>query len=555
MTPDAELLERYLRDDSQAAFAEFVQRNAPLAYTVALRGSSGDVARAQDVCQGAFILAAQQAGKLAHHRAVPAWLHQTCSAATAQLRRSDERRALRDGRSGHPFEKSAQAAPPSNLLLDDALQLIPEEERATLLLRHFAGRSDADIALQLGTTQLEVRRRMERGTERLGTTFTRLGVSNPQGAVAAALAGIRPEAVPTALQMRLAPFSVTAAAGSNVAVSGGHMFESLRVWKAACLITALIATGATIVAVHETSLAKFRQKQVTESRQHAAQVTAELSKVRLQLVRELAKAGESERETSLLLAAIDDEEQAAAAVAAETFSESDVSKRFQQALTLAKAGQHEAALEEYLWCYDTGMPRFSSLSDVRSSVLLSALADLSKSYPPARHAMAERRDAAEKTVLSESEDSGAAAEFAAINRSLGEPQRTLALFDRLPASDPRRRSLGPDVRDQLLKKARYADAARAYPYPMMQLQFSALTQLEGNVGAELAPEMKAEVFKQGRSQAVQEAGKNIEILVGSGDLQHARNFARQVLALDDTPETRALLEHHAQRAGLTQLFP
>src|SRR4051812_41899774 len=55
MTPDAQLLARYVRDRSQEAFGELVARHLALVYASARR-QVGNEALAQDVTQAVFIM-------------------------------------------------------------------------------------------------------------------------------------------------------------------------------------------------------------------------------------------------------------------------------------------------------------------------------------------------------------------------------------------------------------------------------------------------------------------------------------------------------------------
>ncbi len=56
MTPDDQLLNRYVREGDEAAFAELVRRYVDMVYSAALRLTNGNAAMAQDVGQSVFIL-------------------------------------------------------------------------------------------------------------------------------------------------------------------------------------------------------------------------------------------------------------------------------------------------------------------------------------------------------------------------------------------------------------------------------------------------------------------------------------------------------------------
>jgi thiol-disulfide isomerase/thioredoxin len=71
-----------------------------------------------------------------------------------------------------------------------------------------------------------------------------------------------------------------------------------------------------------------------------------------------------------------------------------VDARYDLARQLVIAGKAEEALREYLWLFDVGMIEAESFYGVRLSFLLSDLAALGKSYPPATEALRVRRDQA-----------------------------------------------------------------------------------------------------------------------------------------------------------------
>jgi hypothetical protein len=227
-----------------------------------------------------------------------------------------------------------------------------------------------------------------------------------------------------------------------------------------------------------------------------------------------------------------------------------VQARYDRAKRLAREGNWEAALPELLWCYDEGMVRVASYGGVRGSFLLSDIAALAKNYPPALAALRERRDQAERQVRANIADRDAARDFANLNRVLGDTPRTLQLFDQLSLEDRRRSGLATlDVFQMLIDARRYADAAQAMPYDRMVSLFSATSR-----PVDFSKLGDPNAQQRHRTNVVASAAKNVEVLAGAGELANARAFAERVLAYDNSPDTKRVLQEHARRAGQPDLL-
>ena len=94
-TTDVGLLQRYVRESAEDAFAELVMRHVDLVYSVALR-KTGNPHAAQEITQAVFIILARKADRLREKTILSAWLYQTARLTTASFLRTEIRRARRE---------------------------------------------------------------------------------------------------------------------------------------------------------------------------------------------------------------------------------------------------------------------------------------------------------------------------------------------------------------------------------------------------------------------------------------------------------------------------
>src|SRR5688572_22603842 len=144
MPTDAELLQRYVRERDERAFAELVQRHLGMVYGAALRRTGGRAHVAEEVAQRVFTDLARKAAALSHHPALTGWLHQSTRYAAIDA----ARRELR----GEKLAQSVAAMPeigssPGDQVeweqlrpaIDDAMDRLKEPDREVMLLRFFEG--------------------------------------------------------------------------------------------------------------------------------------------------------------------------------------------------------------------------------------------------------------------------------------------------------------------------------------------------------------------------------------------------------------------------------
>jgi len=135
---DFELLQAYLNQDSDDAFAELIRRHRDLVYSAALRQTAEPV-DAEEVTQAVFMVLVKKAASITGKTVLAAWLLRTTHYVAANARRREQRRLLTEQvamNEGYPPESEVawkQIAP----ALDKALMRLSRADRDAVVLRFF----------------------------------------------------------------------------------------------------------------------------------------------------------------------------------------------------------------------------------------------------------------------------------------------------------------------------------------------------------------------------------------------------------------------------------
>ena len=546
MTDDASLLRRFVQQHANDAFAELVRRHLNLVYFAALRQTDGDTHRAEDAAQTTFTFLAQKAGSLLAHPNLAGWLHTVACHHARDLNRAEHRRLHRE-QAAHVMHELTSAEANDETwtqvrpIIDDALQDLTPDDREAVLLRYFENRPFAEIGAELQLGENAARMRVSRALGQLETALARRGVKSTSAALATVLAIPAAMAAPTGLATQ---FSATALIGG-----GATTFIIFKIMTSAKLITtasslaALLALGTALYQHKELQKAQIESASLREQQNG---LSSQLANLKERLASEKKRADDADADTAKLLAAYSASRDQATATKPMNQEQTDVQSRYQKGRSLADSGHYAEALTEFLWCYDSGMKSSPEFAGVRLSFLLSDLNKLGAKYPPALAALRERRDQAEQHLLANASDRTSAGEFAAINKTLGEEQKNIELFDKLPANDARRRGLLVRVYDQLIEQQRYTDAAAAKPYSALVSAFSRNVEMLGQM-----PNEQKSVYRQYVSRTT---AKNIEALAGAGELDNAGKLIGRLLEFDNSAENRATIQTHLTRAGHPELL-
>jgi RNA polymerase sigma-70 factor (ECF subfamily) len=148
------------RSGDLPAFERLMRQHERAVLVTALR-LAGNLPDAQDISQEVFLKLYRNLGKLASEDAVASWLYRVTVNACHDLRRRPGRESPLEN-AGH---LAAGGADPDQALtaieraraLELSLRMLPEKERAALVLRDLEGLSTEQVAQVLGSSEATVR--------------------------------------------------------------------------------------------------------------------------------------------------------------------------------------------------------------------------------------------------------------------------------------------------------------------------------------------------------------------------------------------------------------
>jgi RNA polymerase sigma factor (sigma-70 family) len=231
---DWELLHRYAKTRSEAAFAELVRRHLGWVYSVALR-QVGQPELAQEVAQSVFVLLARKAGSLRSGTKVGGWLFRTTRFVGSRALRAEVRLKKREqsalSMSAGTVFPDGDAAVWERIVphLDEAVAALSEPEHTAILLRFYEKKRLHEIGEQLGIGEEAAKKRVSRAVDRLRTFLTQRGVAIGATVLAGLLTERTVEAAPGALAsavLRSAMVGVSA-----TAVLPQLVRETLDAWR------------------------------------------------------------------------------------------------------------------------------------------------------------------------------------------------------------------------------------------------------------------------------------------------------------------------------------
>jgi uncharacterized protein (TIGR03435 family) len=258
-TPDdRELLEAFVRENSEDAFRRLIERHARWMFAAAFR-QLRDRQLAEDAAQAAFIILLQKAKTMPSNAKISSWLFSTLQFTVKNLQRARRRRHFHELRAAaaRDLNHESSSTPAHNDLtdrLDIAVAALSSSNRAAILLRFYQNLPFDQIGRSLGVSEAAARKRTHRAIHALRR---KLGVNaNPDSIALGATFGL--DHSPAALTHTIMSGALAAKAGAAIpatiltATKGSLFFMAATKAKiiAAVVVVAFLAVPGTIVAIH-----------------------------------------------------------------------------------------------------------------------------------------------------------------------------------------------------------------------------------------------------------------------------------------------------------------
>lgn len=249
-TSDAVLLERYVQNRDEAAFATLVSRHGALVLRLCRR-ILGDAHAAEDAFQATFLILARRAYSLKQPDALPAWLYGVARRVALKARRQSSRRAA-------PLDETLPD-PLTQLnarelldILDEEVQRLPAAQRSAFVLCCLEGHTQEQAARMLGWTPGSVKGHLERGRQRLQSRLQRRGIA--LSAMLALVAVSRSEATSALLLQSTVKAALHGGISSSAALLANGVLKTMLWGKlagvVAVILTIALAASSTVALVY-----------------------------------------------------------------------------------------------------------------------------------------------------------------------------------------------------------------------------------------------------------------------------------------------------------------
>jgi RNA polymerase sigma factor (sigma-70 family) len=219
---DVDLLNQFSIENDERAFAILVQRHGSMVWGVCRR-LLGGIQDAEDCFQAVFLVLARKAHTLNKGDSLGAWLHRIAYRLASRSRASTGRRRTEEGRaaamSPHSYERE-ETWEELRGILDQEIEQLPLATRVPLVLCYLQGKSNSQVAKELGLPLGTVKGRLARGRELLRDRLEKRGLTLSTAVLAALITEQAASGMPPGmLLVSIASAARAFASGRAVAIS------------------------------------------------------------------------------------------------------------------------------------------------------------------------------------------------------------------------------------------------------------------------------------------------------------------------------------------------
>lgn len=217
---DGRLLERFVSQQDEAAFATLVQRHGSLVLGVCRRVLQ-DGHAAEDAFQATFLVLLRRAAALDRRGSLSGWLYGVAYRVALRARAQAARwRASGDGVPDRPEEAAVDKTQRElRAVVDQELTQLPDKYRLPVVLCCLQGKTHDEAARELGWPRGSMAKRLARGQELLRGRLDRRGVGLPAAVLAACLVRESSAGVPEGLAQSTITAASHIAAGRATAAA------------------------------------------------------------------------------------------------------------------------------------------------------------------------------------------------------------------------------------------------------------------------------------------------------------------------------------------------
>lgn len=216
----------------------------------------------------------------------------------------------------------------------------------------------------------------------------------------------------------------------------------------------------------------------------------------------------------------------------------NVQARLNLARKLAEAGKADEAAKEYVWLWKNMLKHERSMYGVRLSFMVRDMTDLATEHEVARAMFAKLRDETGERLegLRVSQDD--AVDWVHLNEVLGEPDKTIAWYEKINA-DPRWSRIASrvehDVTERLINLERWSDVGRLCRDPLGRLdeEHDRMKMMKSRPGGDVIPEEQWKVMLQHMEDSFRKRTANLYAgLLAAGRAKESTLYAARLRTLD-----------------------